>query len=139
MPLAISTSDPMAIEGGTCAISMSAGVSNAPPPVDVAPTSVPTTNPIKIGVNSMAKKARGAFASRALGLLFFVKNIVVTLHDHRRKGARRPPYNNSYASELSVECVSNHQYFSVRCALEVKCGDGNSFDARAKLLGSHEF
>ncbi len=94
---------------------------------------------LELEKNPWQKKDPGAFASRALGLLFFVKNIVVKLHDHRRKGARRPPYNNSYASELSVEYVSKQQYFSARCALEVKCGDGNSFDARAKLLGSHEF
>ena len=49
MPLAIRTSDAMAVATGTRAISTSAGVSNAPPPVEVAPTTMPTTRPIKLG------------------------------------------------------------------------------------------
>ena len=49
MPAAISTSEPIAIDAGTREIRMSAGVSSAPPPVDVAPTTTPTSRPIRLG------------------------------------------------------------------------------------------
>ena len=59
MPLAIKTSDPIAMAGGTRAMRTSAGVKRAPPPVDVAPTSIPTKKPIIVGVSSTGKKNRG--------------------------------------------------------------------------------
>ena len=68
MPLAIKTSDPIAMAGGTRAMRTSAGVKRAPPPVDVAPTSIPTKKPISVGVISTGKKTREVFASKAFGL-----------------------------------------------------------------------
>src|SRR5258706_3995552 len=51
--LAISTSEPTAREGGTRRMNTRAGVSRAPPPVEVTPTTNPATIPMRGAVRSI--------------------------------------------------------------------------------------
>ena len=58
---AMSTSDPTAMRGGTPSSSTSAGVSKAPAPIEVSPTSNPTPAP----TSAASAPKRGAAAGRA--------------------------------------------------------------------------